>query len=150
MTTTADDGREQANFYRLLTYNNLSPTAHLCVQVGLDDRVECMIWPKKRALSATTVRAKRADEVGGDGGQVAIPASLAGQGIARRSLVAMMPLLPPRPRNGGEGRGEGVSQHDGRQWQCAFLVATPLTPALSPLRGARGSKQCDRPPCGAG
>jgi hypothetical protein len=43
MTTIACDGREQTTLYRLLTYNNLSPTAHLRVQVGLDDRVEFMI-----------------------------------------------------------------------------------------------------------
>jgi hypothetical protein len=63
MTKTADDGREQTNFYRLLTYNNLSPTAHLCVQVGLDNRVECWIWPKGR--DADPLRCEGASEASG-------------------------------------------------------------------------------------
>src|SRR5262249_22624478 len=55
-----------------------------------------------------------------------------------RGAIAL--LTPPRPPQGGEGRGEG-----GCNEKCALPLATvvlrnPLTPALSPVPGARGQK----------
>jgi hypothetical protein len=49
----------------LLTYNSLSPTAHLRVRVGLDDRVECMIWSKER--DENPLRHEGASEASGRG-----------------------------------------------------------------------------------
>src|SRR5262249_42641712 len=43
--------------------------------------------------------------------------------------------LPPRPRNGGEGRGEGVSQHDKSPLEKRASRCSPPHP--SPLRAPR-------------
>src|SRR5262249_40521793 len=57
-----------------------------------------------------------------------------------RPFTQPNPPNPPRPRNGGEGRGEGVSQHDKSSTGFTFLAAAPLTPTLSPCGGRGGER----------
>ena len=55
-------------------------------------------------------------------------------------MSVTLDIFPFSPRQGGEGRGEGVPAANSHIDRASTAPENPLTPALSPFQGAKGTK----------